>query len=297
MSELEFTISIPTDEGFLGRECNNPQCHRYFRVYSDSVLPKMFCPYCGTEFLNDQLYTPDQLKYIQEQTEEKAKEYVYGEIDKIFGNLAQQSSGNRYVRIEHSPIRYHAKQVSPQYNEPKVDSELICPKCSFRFQVYGIFGYCPGCRSENMLIYDANLSIIRREIEDSSNPTRALRHAYGDLVSTFQLFCARKATPESAKKPSFQELFPTRKFFKDSLNIDIFSGLTDSEMLSIRRIFQKRHVCEHNGGIVTEQYVQKIPEDRVLINTHVQLSIEEFEIGAKSLRKILDNLVEGSESR
>jgi hypothetical protein len=217
---------------------------------------------------------------------------MFGEIDKMFEGLSRQSSRNDFVRIEHTPIRYHAKEVSPQYREHKVDSELVCPECSFRFQVYGIFGYCPGCRSENMLIYDANLSIIRREIAKSDNPTRALRHAYGDLVSTFQLFCARKATSLDANKPSFQELFPTRKFFRESKGIDIFSGLNDSDILAIRRIFQKRHVCQHAGGIITEQYIQKIPEDKDLLGSQVPLSMEEFEVGAQLVRRILDNIAQ-----
>jgi hypothetical protein len=46
-----------------------------------------------------------------------------------------------------------------------------------------------------MLVYDANFNIIEREISQSKTPERGLRHAYGDLVSTFEKFCQ-----DSAKK-------------------------------------------------------------------------------------------------
>jgi hypothetical protein len=75
MSKIEFAISIPTDEGFLGRECNNPQCHSYFRVHCDSIRNRMFCPYCGDVFVNEELHTPDQLDFAQKQAIEKAKGY------------------------------------------------------------------------------------------------------------------------------------------------------------------------------------------------------------------------------
>lgn len=291
MDEVQFHISVPTDEGFLGRECDNSRCKRYFRVYSESIRSKMFCPYCATEFSNDQLHTPDQLTYFQEQAEEEAKEYIYGKIDEMFHDLAQQFRGSSSVSMKHNPVSYKAKEVTPKYHEKTVDTELVCPGCTFRFQVYGIFGYCPGCRSENMLIYDANLSIIRSEITRSENPNRALRHAYSDLVATFQMFCKRKVPTTSLKKPTFQELFQTRKFFKDSLGIDIFSGFDDVEMLLIRRIFQKRHVCQHAGGVITEEYVRKIPEDKSLLGMQAQLSIEEFDNGSMLLRRMLDNIV------
>lgn len=291
MSTIHFEVSVPTDEGFLGRECNNPGCRRYFRVDADHIQSRMYCPYCGANFSNDELHTQDQIKYLEGSAEEQALEYMHGEIDKMFSKMSRQFRSNQFVSMDYKPTRYRAKRVSPDYREHKVDSELRCPECSFLFQVFGLFGFCPGCGVENMLIYDANLTIIRREIQNSDQPTRALRHAYSDLVSTFQTFCAKKATGEDEDKPSFQELFPTRKFFKRTKGIDILEGLTDDELLTLRRVFQKRHACQHCEGKVTDQYVKKVPEDAKLIGTEVALSLDEFEKGARTLRHIVDRLV------
>ncbi|MBK6965081.1 MAG: hypothetical protein IPH20_14370 [Bacteroidales bacterium] len=45
----------------------------------------------------------------------------------------------------------------------------------------------PGLQEDNTMIYEANLQIILNEVRNSNNPQRALRHAYGDLVTTFEL--------------------------------------------------------------------------------------------------------------
>ena len=294
---IRFSISLPTRDGFIGRECNNPDCKRYFQVHKESIKAEMFCPYCGLKFPNNELLTEDQNKYAKAVATEKAKEYMHGEIDKMFGELARQTSGNKYVEINHKPSNYKAKQIRPSYIEHQVDSELICPECQSRFQVYGIFGYCPGCRSENILIYDANLEIIKQEIGSSPDPQRALRHAYADLVSTFESFCKKKAKLLTTENVNFQMLFEARKFFKDHLGTDIFSDLSDDDLLTLRRVFQKRHAYEHFQGIIEEKYVRMVPEDAHLLNKKAELTLDELIHAAQALRHVLENLVQAIEKR
>lgn len=289
---VSFEVSLPIDEGFVGRSCNNPDCQRYFKVDVGALKDRMFCPYCGTRFSNDELWTTDQLEYLEKAALENAREIVFAEVDKMSGRLARQTSRNKYVKITHKPIRYRAKPVSPRYSEQQVDSELRCPECGFVFQVFGIFGYCPGCRSENLLIYDANLAIIQQEVSTSSDPDRALRHAYSDLVSTFEFYCSTRAASVTTETARFQRLFDSRKFFKRVLGVDIFDGLSDSDLLVLRRVFEKRHVCEHNHGIISERYARMIPEDSHLIDQKVELSLDELVSAARLLRQVLDNLIQ-----
>ncbi len=290
-NNLTFQISIPTDEGFLGRECNNPDCKKYFRVFVESVEEELYCPYCGRKFSGSELWTPEQLRYAQQAAIEKAKEYMFGEIDKMFGDLARRNRGNKNVIFKHKPTNYRAKHISPNYSEKQVDTELVCPECQFRFQVFGIFGYCPKCRTENLKIYDANLVIILQEIANSQEPNRALRHAYSDLVSTFEQFCRKKAASFTQETTRFQNITDTRDFFKKHLNKNIFDGISEDEQRIIRRVFQKRHLYEHDGGIVNAKYVQIIPEDRKLLGQLAPLSEDEFRAAADILRRVLNNLI------
>jgi hypothetical protein len=289
---IHFKISLPTDQGFLGRECNNPECKGYFRVHKGSLKPEMYCPYCGVLFPNDKLWTDDQNRYVTEVAKEKATEYAHEEFNKLFSEMARNTSGNPYFKVTHLPSHYTAKTVTPNYKEHQVDSELTCPSCNFRFQVYGIFGYCPGCRNENLVIYDANLEIIKQEVSTGQDPQRALRHAYADLVSTFEAFCKSKSQTLIAEKIHFQMIFEARKFFKDNLGIDILEDLNKDELLALRRVFQKRHAFEHYQGVIEEKYVRNIPEDSGLLNQKAELSLDEFVVASQALRKVIAKLLQ-----
>ena len=167
--------------------------------------------------------------------------------------------------ISYKPSRRPAKRrIEPKYEEREVDTELKCPACKTSFQVYGIFGYCPGCRCENLQVYDANWSIVAKEIDEATDQRRQLRRAYGDLVSMFEDFCKRKAVQLTTKAANFQVLKEARKFFEEHANVRILDCLETQELLALRRVFHKRHACVHAGGKVTEKYVQMIPEDNKL---------------------------------
>lgn len=245
------------------------------------------------EFSNDELHTQDQVGFLKESGKELATAYAHAEINKMLGNISKQFSGSKFIRMTHTPSNYRPRKIKPKYSELKVDSELCCPDCGFLFQVFGIFGYCPGCSSENMLIYDANISIIRKEIADASDKSRALRHAYADLVTSFENFCTKKAADIQAHKPSFQDIFEARRFFKDSKDIDIMGGFSIADNLCARRIFQKRHVQQHAAGIINEKYIKKIPEDASLLGMNVELSEKEFEDGCRVIRRAVGILAGG----
>lgn len=295
-NKLTITVSIPADEGFVGRACNNPGCGQYFKISTNSNKDVMFCPYCGTEFSSNELLTADQVKFVTEVAKEKAFVYIQEQFQNMlketFGTSSSGGSG-----ITYKPGRIQERIVTPKYEERKVDSELDCPKCHTKFQVYGIFGYCPGCKEENLLIYDANLNIIESEIATSDNSERQLRHAYADLVSTFENFCARKSSKIAGEKVNFQVLFDARRFFKKYINIDILSDLSPGQLLALRRLFYKRHIFVHSDGTINAKYIQNIPEDRLLIGQKAMLSIEELKSAAEGMRIALLNLVKAVETR
>lgn len=282
---------MPHDEGFVGRECNNQDCKRYFKIFYESLSDHLYCPYCAQKYHKNDLMTGEQLDYLKKAAKEKALELVHSELQKAF---KRSFSGSKNVKYK--PGRpYRAKTVQPHYQEKELDSQLECPLCNCTFQVDGIFGYCPGCKAENMAIYDANLALIKKEIDGDSDNNRALRHAYSDLVSTFEIFCKNKSKLLTDNATRFQILFEARRFFKRLIRIDILEELNIDELLNLRRVFQKRHAYEHNNGIIDERYVKEIPEDKELLGTKAELSIQEFESAAQALRKIIDTLLKGVE--
>lgn len=287
-----FTIAIPTDaDGFVGRACDAPGCKQYFKIHVPDHGDYLHCPYCGVRFPRNSLFTSPQLKYAKEAAIEEARVYAINEIQKMFKNAFRGSKN-----ITYKPGRPPTKRaVHPNYVEREVDTEFQCAECSIRFQVYGIFGYCPGCSCENLQIYDANWANIKRKLDTEPDKDRQLRHAYGDLVSTFEVFCNRKATRVSNEKGNFQVLFDARKYFKDHVGVDMLASVTGNDLLALRRVIQKRHVCIHAGGEITDRYVKMIPEDAKLLGTKVVLTVEELETAATAMRIALGVLVKSIE--
>ena len=163
--------------------------------YQITRMP-FFCPYCGSSFSKNALLTRDQLEHVQRTATEEARVYAIDEIQKMFKS-AFRGSKNITYKPGTRPIK---RPVMPTYTEREVDTELECAECSTQFQVYGIFGYCPGCKCENLQIYDANWTIIRRGIDSAADKKRQLRHAYSDLVSTFEGFLLATEQRSSHRK-------------------------------------------------------------------------------------------------
>jgi hypothetical protein len=119
----------------------------------------------------------------------------------------------------------------------------------------------------------------------------ALRHAYTDLVATFETFCRKEARRWSIEHGRYQNLHHTYRLFKAKAGVNIFAALTTDQIRLLKRVFEKRHVHEHNEGIISERYVEQIPEDVGLLGQRAQLSIEELEAAASVLRVVLAQLV------
>ena len=284
--EFRLTVALRADGGFIGRACGKSECGRYFRVHKDDLRDEMHCPYCGDRFCKEDLTTAEQSAYFKEAVAREVLPAIEDELSRI---IKRTFKGPMW-KVTSSPRRSKPPLPEPP-TERDTDSELACPSCSFRFRVDGIFGYCPGCRSENLLLYDANLAIIRAEIASASDPQRSLRHAYADLVSTFEIFCRKEAARRGVAPARFQNLESARAAFQAARGIDIMSPLSASSHLALRRAFQKRHTFEHNGGVVDDKYVKAVPEDAALLGTVAALSVGELEEAALAVRELLGILV------
>jgi len=290
-NKITIEVNLPSENGFIGRKCKC--CAKYFKIEECFSLPTIHCPYCEESYNADDFLTTDQ----SEHTKKNAVAEVEHMVKMAFQDMLRGAVGNS-KNLSFTPETIHKRNISPDYQEREVDSEIQCPNCDLNFQVYGIFGYCPGCKSENILLYDANIKIIELEIESSNNPQRQLRHAYSDLVSTFESSCLNKAKKISNDKNCrFQNISDARKFFKKHLNLNILKDLSDDDKLILRRVFQKRHLYEHDQGIINDKYVRMIPEDIKKLNQKAILSLNELKKAANIIRIILLTLVENIEPK
>ncbi|MBV1881258.1 MAG: hypothetical protein KUG82_06470 [Pseudomonadales bacterium] len=293
---LTISVHFPTKQGYIGRACNNPQCGQYFKVCESTVQDTMYCPYCGDSFDNQELLTKEQTEHVNKVVKQEALDLVHNELNnmlkKTFGSHSARKSG-----LSYKPSSFRKRNINPTYEEREVDSELHCAICNTKFQVYGVFGFCPGCKEENVLVYDANIKIIEAEIASSPNPDRQLRHAYNDLVSTFENICTRKSSRITNETGHFQVLFEARKYFKKHAQIDIFDKLDNKQLLTLRRLFQKRHLYVHSDGTINDKYIKMIPEDSKLLGQKAELSLDEFREAAAALYIAIGDLVKRVERK
>jgi len=286
---LWFTVSFPADsEGFVGRACREPQCRRYFKVEGKDVPKSLHCPYCGEERTVAQSHTPEQMAYARRVLEEKATKYVHDETQRM---LKRVSRGLKNIKLTLGP-RYIGRPVRHNYSERKVDTDLTCPSCNYRFKVDGIFGFCPRCRVENAQIYDTNLAIIRKALVVNAvgNPS-ALRHAYGDLVSAVEIFCRTKVpTPSGSKQLNFQRLNDISTLTRERTGKSLEALLTSEQYDALRTVYQKRHVNTHNGGVIDARYVEILPGSSPQLGQRVQLSLEEFDMAVEAVKVLIATL-------
>ncbi len=92
-----YSIDLPTDGGFLRREC--PSCERQFKWHDgpfDSTIrtdpdPDLYwCPYCGATADPNAWWTPEQLAFAQETVIGPA---LRGAADELSRGLGQASGG------------------------------------------------------------------------------------------------------------------------------------------------------------------------------------------------------------
>lgn len=296
MSNIHFNITLPqSSDGYARRRCAVRLCSREFHIQTKDAPAMIHCPYCGAAGSIQATHSAKDRAYAEAVQKEKATKYAHDEITKMLKSVAGSSGGAFKFTGTSQP--YREKHVSPHPVTEKVDTPLTCPECQFAFKVYGIFGYCPKCRCENVRIYDENLAIIKAEIAAATNPQRALRTAYSELVSTMEEFFKRKTA--SAKHPQnwFQRLTNIDAFAHDKTGKHLGDMVTSEELVAIERVFGKRHLIIHNAAKADEKYLAQFPGDTTKAGDPVKLSLEEFDLAATATRKIIGTVFVPAGSR
>ena len=78
--KMSYKISVPSTQGFWGRECRNPNCNLYFKIHEDSLRDKIYCPYCGELFDKDELNTRNQINFVLNSETEKIKKNIFDKL-------------------------------------------------------------------------------------------------------------------------------------------------------------------------------------------------------------------------
>lgn len=281
---MEIPITFHSDEkGYFDRECPNENCLYTFKVHMDDWEQKVsddevHCPMCGHIDTSDKWWTQQQLSDMQKIAEKWALSYIQGELDKSFGKLARSSRGNKFVKITYKPGQRISFINNPLGQSPEWEREVECSKCDMRYSLVGSAYFCPCCGYNAIEeSFQESLDSTIKMIESLSEMEDLLSNSYGidkaksmcqamlegslgDVVSAFQKFAEvkyRELSPKPVRTNDFQIVEKGSRLFSEATGRGYDVWLIEGERSYMNLMFQRRHVMEHNGGLVDDQYIQK----------------------------------------
>jgi hypothetical protein len=178
-------------------------------------------------------------------------------------------------------------------SEESQQCKFTCMACEEFNDILGRFGYCSLCGTRNDLADFEGQTV--RTLRDRLNSGDAPEDCVRDAVASFDSFMAQvgkelvKRVPLTERRrhrlstQSFHNLGEVRSTFKDWFDIDVCAGMKEDECRVVERMFHRRHVYEHNGGEVDQNYLDKSGDTTVRLKQH----IHETQQGAHDLMSSL----------
>ncbi len=301
---MNIPIKIQTDEnGYFDRECPNENCLYQFKIKLNDWENKVsdeevHCPMCGHVDTSDKWWTQEQLEQIHEIAKHYAINYIQGELDKTFKRIVQSTRNNKFCKITYKPERRVSFINNPIGQLPEWEQEITCEKCSTTYSVIGSAYFCPCCGynsasssfSESLDTIEKKLASLSRvkelycelfDMDKAETMCRSMiEESLGDCVSAFQKFAERRyaeITGKSVRVNDFQVIDKGSKHFHNAVGYGYEKWLSKCELRTLHLYFQRRHLFEHNNGMVDEQYLSKTSDTSYSIGQ--RLIIRKTEIG------------------
>lgn len=269
----------PDENGKMGREC--PSCGKYFKVKFGTGLPITYqmCPYCGHKDNSNNFYTQDQIKYIHGVL---ANEVLAPAVENF-----RKSLKNKLKNFEPSntPIKFDTNL----YTEKKLETNIICDNCGLDFSIYGVFSNCPDCGQLNAkVVFDESIEVSIKKLElykdeklDYSIRNDFPKDALNGGVSAFDALGKGLKTKYGHIIPSkpqnlFQNLDELNKFLYNKFGKSIAVYISEENFNFLYKMFQVRHIYEHNAGVIDSGFIKKLPEYNNLIGRKYALNEEEI---------------------
>lgn len=285
-----FSIDInPDEDGFVGRQCPEPECEGYFKIQlgkglNGENLP-CHCPYCGHKADADNSFTKAQIEYAE-----------WVALREFTGTLLRDLES---VKFGHRPsdgfgiglgmkITGQATQLS-RYMENKLETEVVFNRCKLRYTIYGLFEFCPDCAVHNSLqILKKNLELVIKlsdlaETQERLIAQQLVENALEDCVSASdglgreacRVYSSKAVRPEKAFEIRFQNVVAARERVKEQFALDFAATIEPVDLAHILRAFQKRHLLSHKIRVIDEEYLSATGESSSLLGRKV--SITSFE--------------------
>jgi len=297
----QVSVSIPTDEhGDLGRECPNPECLGYFKIRPPGTgligdnLP-CHCPYCGHAGPTNTFFTVAQIEYAQSVAMSRVSKAIVQNLKQLEFNHRPRGAfgiGMSLAVKEGRPVPIR------HYREQKLETEVVCDHCTLHYAIYGLFAFCPDCRTHNSLqILFKNLDLVLKQValseaqEDDGMKRYLLEDALENCVSAFDGFgretckvrADRSSNADKSQSVSFQNIDVAADRLRDLFGVDLRGAVPPTEWAVIRQGFMKRHVVAHRSGVVDDRYIAETGDPDAVAGRRLALALRE-------VRELADHL-------
>ena len=260
-------------EGKFGFQCE--RCDQYWRARGGVAI----CPYRGVHGDRHNFLSKAQRLYVKLYCQRL--EEAFAADDDGAHIIDMDAVADAAGKDVEKPPFYYAEQTQ--------QNQFNCSACGEFNDILGRFAYCSVCGTRNNFseFEDVIVPAIREELNKGSGPAGCLK----DLGSAFDTFVGqyteqliqnrpmRSARRERLRKMRFHDLGSTRRELLGGFDIDICEGMTETEIASATRFFQRRHVYEHNGGEVDEKYLRDSGDTSVRLKQAIretQSGVREF---------------------
>lgn len=277
---MEIPIEIISDEkGYLDRECPHEECEFVFKIpiedwknkVSDEII---YCPRCGHIAPSDQWWTQQQLEGIKEIAMQWAMGHVQKTIQKSFKKMSRHS--NKYFKVKYKPGKRITFQNNPIGQQEEWELEILCDKCGTSTSVIGTAYFCPCC-GHNAIerVFNESMNRIKNQLNSLNEMQEMLDKMYNkdtatnmiqnlietslkDIISSYQKFAMEsfnKGCTKKVRPNDFQIVDKGSSLFQKYHGFGYDKWLTSDEISFMNLMFQRRHILEHNNGIVDDKYL------------------------------------------
>lgn len=269
--KITISVNFPADkDGMIGRECF--ECKKYFKIKPGTGLPTDYChcPYCDYKGKSDTFLTQDQIKYVESIAYQKVyQQFIKPSIRKLTDSFKdlERSTRNSLIKIKVTTKESGFYFPTKYYTEKELETTVICDNCGLEFAIYGVFSRCPDCKEFNaFLMFEKSLETTQKLLSVLLKPdvaTDIKEQTYGFILSSSiaafdGLGKELRLRNPNIYPPEPKNLFQNIALLDQKLNNLISSKHSNFKLLL--KLFQVRHLYEHNMGVIDNDFITKMPE-------------------------------------
>lgn len=291
---LEIPIELISDEkGYIDRECPHEECGFVFKVHNEDWKNKnsedmVFCPRCGYAALSNQWWTQQQIKSMEEIAMSWMMNHIQKSFDESFKKMSRYS--NKYFQIKYKPGKKMTFQNNPIGQQEEWEMEVICEKCGTRTSVIGTAFFCHYCGNNAVSrLFNESMDRIKKQLDSLNEMEEMLEKMFDkdtaknmtqsmietslkEIISAYQKFaveCFNKGCTKKARPNDFQIVDKGSELFKKYYRLGYEDWLSSDEITFLSVMFQRRHILEHNNGIVDERYLQYSKDENYKVGQRI----------------------------